>query len=70
LRTAETPRAGEPDFSISDGESLAVMLRALELVDHCHGIIFERDFAGAFLVEEEMVLAQAKLSGALAGRDL
>ena len=47
-----------------------MMLRALKLVDHCHGIIFERDFAGAFLIEEQVFLAQAKLAGALARRDL
>jgi hypothetical protein len=39
-----------------------------QLVDHCDGVVLNRDLALAVSVDQELVFSEAKLSRALFGR--
>lgn len=47
---------------ISNGESLLVMSRFLQFVNHCDGIIFHGDMALAIGIYDEVVLAKTELA--------
>src|SRR6185295_16736916 len=52
--------------SVADRESLAMMLRLLQLIEQCDGIVFERDRADALRVVQHVILADAVVARARA----
>src|SRR6266478_1991722 len=56
--------------SVRDAEPLCHMLRTFQFVKHRRGVVLESDKALSLVVDEELIVGRAVLSGALARRDL
>src|SRR5262245_19608127 len=52
--------------SIRDGKPLTRMRRPLKLIDQRHRVILHRDIALAFLVDQQLIAADAETTGAFA----
>ena len=64
--TTVTTPAVVPARLIADGETLLMVGRLLQFVDHSHGIVLHGDVAVALGIDDEVVFAQAELAGAFA----
>ena len=53
--------------SISDGIAFTVMLRLLSLIQHCHGVIFQGKLTRPKVIDQQVILTEAIVSGALPG---
>ena len=45
-KRSDRPAAPYHNFLVSDGEALLVVSGFLQLVDHCHSVVLDRDVAG------------------------